>query len=140
MEPTITSSARPTAADAMVAPVVQLAEHSTVDRALDVLRGSHSEFALIRDDTGRCAGVITRDQLTAYSAEPWYIQETRLRDVAHDTGPFAGCDTGAQEAAAALRDRGLSALPVVDGDGYAVGILTAEGLQAVLGPPADNAT
>lgn len=139
MEPAITDSARPTAADVMVAPVVQLAEHSPVDSALDVLRGSHSEFALIRDDTGRCAGIITSDQLTAYGAEPWYVQETRLCDIAHDTGPFVHPDTGAQEAAAALRDRGLRALAVIDDDGYAVGILTAEALQAVVGTPPDNA-
>lgn len=38
-EPTMPSSTHPTAADAMLAPEIQVSDHSSIDRALDVLRG-----------------------------------------------------------------------------------------------------
>ncbi|MGW3939913.1 hypothetical protein ACWEKP_30110, partial [Streptomyces phaeochromogenes] len=79
----------PTAADAMLAPEVQVSDHTGIDRALDVLRGSHTEFVLIRDDTGRCAGIVTRDQLADHGVKPWYAENTRVRDIAHDHSPFA---------------------------------------------------
>ncbi|WP_405959642.1 CBS domain-containing protein [Streptomyces sp. NBC_00024] len=126
------SSTPPTAADAMLAPEVQVSDHTSIDRALDVLRGSHTEFVLIRDDTGRCAGLVTRDQLAVPGAKPWYAENTRVRDIAHDHSPFARPGMPAADVAADLRERSLTALPVVDDDGYALGIVTATRLQMVL--------
>ncbi|MFD9607499.1 CBS domain-containing protein [Streptomyces sp. NBC_01224] len=123
----------PTAADAMIAPDLQISDHVSIDRALDVLRGSRTQYVLIRDDAGRCAGIITLDQLTAHAAQPWYAEDTRVRDIAHDSGPFAHPGMPASEAAAAMRERSLTILPVVDEDGFAVGILTTARLQALLG-------
>ncbi len=130
----------PTAADAMLAPELQISDHTSIDRALDVLRGSHTEFALLRDDTGRCAGIVTRDQLAAPGAKPWYAENTRVRDIAHDRGPFARPGMPAAEVAADMRKRWLAALPVVDDDGYALGIVTAPRLQAVLAASAGGTT
>ncbi|MCX4718165.1 CBS domain-containing protein [Streptomyces virginiae] len=133
LEPTITPPTSPTAADAMIPPDLQISDHTSIDRALDVLRGSHSQYVLIRDDTGRCAGIVTRDQLTALGAKPWYAENTRVRDIAHDHSPFARPGMPASEAAAAMRERSLTVLPVVDEEGFAVGILTTERLQTLLG-------
>ncbi|MGW1655914.1 CBS domain-containing protein [Streptomyces atratus] len=138
LEPTITSRMSPTAADAMIAPDLQVSDHISIDRALDVLRGSHSQYVLIRDDAGRCAGIITLDQLTAHAPKPWYAENTRVRDIAHDRGPFAHPGMLASEAAAAMRERSLTILPVVDEDGFAVGILTTARLQALLGTPPED--
>ncbi|WP_406391211.1 CBS domain-containing protein [Streptomyces sp. NBC_00882] len=124
--------APPTAADAMIAPELQISDHTSIDRALDVLRGSHTEFVLIRDDTGRCAGIVTRDQLAEHEAKPWYAENTRVRDIAHDHSPFARPGMPAADVAADLRERSLAALPVVDDDGFALGIVTATRLQTVL--------
>ncbi|MCX5604847.1 CBS domain-containing protein [Streptomyces phaeochromogenes] len=117
----------------MHVPLVQIADHAGVDRALDVLRGSRTDFVLVRDDTGRCAGVVTREQLAAHDAKPWYADSTRVRDIAHDCGPYAHPGTLAEAAAAAMSERSLAVLPVVDDDGYAVGVLTAARLRAVTG-------
>ncbi|WP_129260357.1 CBS domain-containing protein [Streptomyces sp. M3] len=135
----MTSPPSPTAAAAMIAPDLQVSDHTSIDRALDVLRGSHTEYVLIRDDTGRCAGIVSRDQLTAHEAKPWYAENTRVRDIAHDHSPFAHPDMPAPEAAAAMRERSLTALPVVDDDGFAVGILTAARLQTLLGTAPESA-
>ncbi|MFF7645076.1 CBS domain-containing protein [Streptomyces canus] len=126
------SPTHPTAADAMLAPELQVSDHTSIDRALDVLRGSHTEFVLIRDDTGRCAGIVTRDQLMAHGAKPWYAENTRVRDIAHDHSPFARPGMPAADVAADMRNRSLAALPVVDDDGFALGIVTATRLQTVL--------
>lgn len=117
----------------MIAPDLQVSDHTSIDRALDVLRGSHNQYVLIRDDTGRCAGIVTRDQLAAHEPKPWYAENTRVRDIAHDHSPFARPDMPAADAAAAMRERSLTVLPVVDDDGFAVGILTAARLQTLLG-------
>ncbi|WP_276209659.1 CBS domain-containing protein [Streptomyces albus] len=52
--------------------------------------------------------------------------------MAHDHSPFARPAMPAAEVAADMRERSLAALPVVDDDGYAVGIVTAARLQTVL--------
>ncbi|UIX34235.1 CBS domain-containing protein [Streptomyces sp. GQFP] len=122
----------PTAADAMLAPELQVSDHTSIDRALDVLRGSHTEFVLIRDDTGRCAGIVTSDQRVAHGAKPWYAESTRDRDVAHDHSPFTCPAMPAADVAADMRERSLAALPGVDDDGFALGIVTAARLQTVL--------
>lgn len=116
----------------MLAPELQISDHSSIDRALDVLCGSHTEFVLIRDDTGRCAGIVTRDQLVAHGTKPWYAENTRVRDIAHDHSPFARPGMPAADVAADMRKRWLAALPVVDDDGYALGIVTATRLQTIL--------
>jgi len=126
------SSPTPTAADAMLAPEVQVSDHTTIDRAFDVLCGSHTEFVLIRDDTGRCAGLVTREQLIVPGAKPWYAENTRVRDIAPDHSPFARPGMAAVDVAADMQERSLAALPVVDDDGFALGIVTATGLETVL--------
>ncbi|MGW3411392.1 CBS domain-containing protein [Streptomyces sp. NPDC000888] len=133
LEPIITSLARRTVADAMIVPLVQVADHAGVDTALDVLRACHTDFVLIRNDTGRCAGIVTREQLTTRDAEPWYTDNTRVRDIAHDCGPYAHPGMLAEEAVAAMSERSLTALPVVDDDGYAVGVLIGARLQTGTG-------
>lgn len=134
------SSPRPTAADAMLPPELQVGDHTSIDRALDVLRGSRTDLVLIRDDTGRCAGIVTREQLSVPGAKPWYADNTRVRDIAHDHSPFARPGMPAAEVAADMRERSLAALPVVDDDGYAVGIVTAARLQTVLTTGPGNTT
>lgn len=127
-------------ADAMLPPELQVSDHTSIDRALDVLRGSRTDLVLVRDDTGRCAGIVTREQLSAPGAKPWYADNTRVRDIVHDHSPFACPAMPAAEVAADMRERSLAGLPVVDDDGYAVGIVTAARLRTVLTTRPGNTT
>lgn len=52
--------------------------------------------------------------------------------MAHDHSAFARPGMPAADVTADLRERSLTALPVVDDDGFALGIVTATRLQTVL--------
>ncbi|MER6067986.1 hypothetical protein ABT187_03810 [Streptomyces sp. NPDC001817] len=113
----------PTAHDAMHAPGPQVDDHMAVDVALSVLMGARVPHLLLRDEDGRCTGLVTRAQLTAHRGGSWYIDPTRLRDIPLDRGPFTSSTSTLSEAEAAMRVRTLDVSPVVDAYGYALGVL-----------------
>lgn len=113
-----------TAGDAMTSPGPQVGDDMTVDLALSVLIGARVGHLLVRAEDDRCAGLVTRAQLTAYRSGSWYAEDTRLRDIVHDRGPFTSSVTSLHDAERAMRDRELEASPVVDEDGYILGVLT----------------
>ena len=113
-----------TARDAMTAAGPQLPDDTEIDVALSVLAGAGVDHLLVRDDDGMCSGLVTRADLAAHRAGSWFREETRLRDIVHDRGPFTAADTALGTADGAMRDRMLGASPVVDAQGYALGVLT----------------
>jgi CBS-domain-containing membrane protein len=113
----------------MVPAELQVSDHTAVDKALDILHSAHVDYLLVRSEDGRCAGVVTQADLAPYSSQPWYSQQTRLRDLTRARGPFASPEMAATAAAVAIHESGLQAWPVVDADGYALGVLTAERLR-----------
>ena len=134
-----TSPARePTVADAMTPPELQVSDHTAVDKALDVLDSAHIDFLLVRNDYGRCAGVVSLAQLDHYRSQPWYTQDIRIRDIAFTRKPFARPDLAAAAAADVMRARGITAWPVVDADGSTIGAVTLERIAEVLCQDADN--
>jgi CBS domain-containing protein len=112
-----------TARDAMDAPGPQVDDHMTVDVALSVLIGARVPHLLLRDEDGRCCGLVTRAQLAAHRGGSWYRDRTRLRDIPLDRGPFTSSGAGLGAAEAAMRGRTLDVSPVVDDQGYALGVL-----------------
>ncbi|MFI2347539.1 CBS domain-containing protein [Streptomyces sp. NPDC019443] len=113
-----------TAADAMTSPGPQVGDDMIVDVALSVLIGAGVGHLIVRGEDDRCAGLVSRAQLTAYRSGSWYAEDTRLRDIVHDRGPFTLSETSLHEADYAMRARKLGASPVVDEDGYILGVLT----------------
>jgi CBS domain-containing protein len=123
-----------TTADALAAPELQIGDDSIVDSALDVLNRAHVDYLLVRGVDGRCVGLVTRAQLAPYRAQSWYTERIRLRDIVHDRGPYPGTAASLAAAISAMHARSLPALPVLDEDGSAVGVLT---LSALRSRPAD---
>ncbi|WP_372337626.1 CBS domain-containing protein [Streptomyces sp. MK5] len=113
----------PTARDAMHAPGPQVDDHMAVDVALSVLIGARVPHLLLRDEDGRCAGLVTRAQLVAHRGGSWFSDRTRLRDIPLDRGPFTSSLAVLGEAETAMRARTLEASPVIDEHGYALGVL-----------------
>ncbi|MEV6803049.1 CBS domain-containing protein [Streptomyces sp. NPDC051132] len=107
----------------MHAPGPQVEDHMAVDVALSVLLGARVTHLLLRDEDGRCAGLVTRSQLAGHRGGSWYADRTRLRDLPLDRGPFTASAAVLGEAEAAMRLRTLDASPVVDEQGYALGVL-----------------
>ncbi|MGW2746912.1 CBS domain-containing protein [Streptomyces sp. NPDC001450] len=112
-----------TARDAMHAPGPQVDDHMAIDVALSVLIGARVPHLLLRDEDGRCAGLVTRAQLAAHRGGSWYSNRTRLRDIPLDRGPFTSSKAPLSAAEAAMRGRTLDVSPVIDEHGYALGIL-----------------
>ncbi|MHC3470099.1 CBS domain-containing protein [Streptomyces sp. 7R007] len=107
----------------MDAPGLQADDHMAVDVALSVLIGARVPHLLLRDEDGRCAGLVTRAQLTAHRGASWYRDRARLRDIPYDRGPFTSSAAALGDAEAAMRTRALEVSPVVDEHGYALGVL-----------------
>ncbi|MFI2607810.1 CBS domain-containing protein [Kitasatospora sp. NPDC018619] len=113
-----------TVGDLMKCPELQISDDAMVDTAMDVLQSSGTDHLLVRDDDGRCAGLLTRLHLAPFQARSWYTERTPVRDIVLDRAPFATADMFADAAAAAMRARGLDVWPVVDHDGHAIGLLS----------------
>ncbi|MFE3646267.1 CBS domain-containing protein [Streptomyces sp. NPDC059101] len=111
------------AGDVMSATGPQVDDDMIVDVALSVLIGARAGYLLVRDEDGRCMGLITRSQLTAHRQGSWYTEETRLRDLIYDRGPFTSPVTPAHDAERAMRQRALRASPVIGEDGHALGVV-----------------
>ncbi|MFF3652637.1 CBS domain-containing protein [Streptomyces sp. NPDC002181] len=113
----------PTVDDAMEAAGLQACDDMTVEVALAVMAGARADHLLVCDENGLCTGLVTRAQLTTVRDGAAYTDRARLRDVLGDRGPFTSSMTTMAEADHAMRYRRLTALPVVDEQGGALGVL-----------------
>jgi CBS-domain-containing membrane protein len=109
-----------TVVDAMEPWDYQIADDSTVDRANDIFNSAHVDYLLVRDHNGRCEGLVTRAGLHSFLARSWYTERTAISATSHQRGPFA------------LPTMALAVWPVVDDDGYALGVLTANRAAGLL--------
>ncbi|MEV4945555.1 CBS domain-containing protein [Streptomyces sp. NPDC053755] len=102
----------------------QVGDDMTVEVALSVMAGARSGHLLVRDDDGRCTGLLTEAQLVAVRDGSAYTDRVRLREIAGDRGPFTSPLATMAEAEHSMRRRRVGALPVVDEHGCALGVLT----------------
>jgi CBS domain-containing protein len=112
-----------TVADAMDTAGPQVCDDMTVEVALSVMASARVGHLLICDNDGLCTGLVTQAQLTAVRDSSAYTDRIQLRDILGDRGPFTSPVTTMAEAEHAMRYRRLDALPVVDEQGSALGIL-----------------
>ncbi|MER7758004.1 CBS domain-containing protein [Kitasatospora sp. NPDC097643] len=133
-------SARPgaalTVADAMARYDHQIADDSTVDQADDILRSAHLDYLLVHDHDGRLEGLVTRTGLHPFLIRPWSTERTSISSTSHQRGPFAWPTMGLALAAIAMRIKRLTVWPVIDDDGYLLGVLTADRVANLLTEPA----
>ncbi|MFD9418840.1 CBS domain-containing protein [Streptomyces goshikiensis] len=109
--------------DAMEAAGPQVCDDMTVEVALAVMASARADHLLVCDEDRLCTGLVTSAQLTTVRDSAAYTDRTRLRDVLGDRGPFTSPMTTMAEADHAMRYRRLTALPVVDEQGSALGVL-----------------
>ncbi|MDJ0382488.1 CBS domain-containing protein [Streptomyces sp. G-G2] len=101
----------------------QVCDDMTVAVALAVMASARADRLLVCDEYGVCGGLVTRAQLTDIRDSAAYTDQIRLRAVLGDRGPFTSPMTTLAEAEHAMRYRKLAALPVVDEQGSALGVL-----------------
>ncbi len=121
--PTTANPAHRTVDDAMEAAGPQVCDDMTVEVALAVMAGARAGHLLVCDEDGLCTGLVTQAQLATVRDRAAYTDRVRLRDVLGDRGPVTSPMTTMAEAEHAMRYRRLDALPVVDDQGSALGVL-----------------
>ncbi|MFF2144412.1 CBS domain-containing protein [Kitasatospora sp. NPDC058190] len=121
-----------TVADAMDPCDYQIADDNTVDQANAIFRRADIEYLLVRDHDGRCEGLVTRTGLHPFLARSWYTERTTISATSHQRGPFAWPTMGLALASLAMRIKHLAVWPVVDEDGYILGVLTADRATSLL--------
>ncbi|OKI49384.1 CBS domain-containing protein [Streptomyces sp. MJM1172] len=110
--------------DAMDTAGPQVCDDMTVEVALAVMSSARENHLLVCDEDGLCTGLVTHAQLAAVRDSAAYTDRVRLRAVIGERGPFIPSPrTTMAEAEHAMRYRGLDALPVVDEQGSALGVL-----------------
>ncbi|MEU5148318.1 CBS domain-containing protein [Streptomyces yangpuensis] len=112
-----------TVEDAMEAACPQVCDDMTVEVALAVMASARTEHLLVCDEDGLCTGLVSRAGLATVRDSAAYTDQVRLRDLPGDRGPVASPMTTMAEAQHAMRYRRLDALPVVDAQGSALGVL-----------------
>ncbi|ASQ93265.1 CBS domain-containing protein [Streptomyces sp. 11-1-2] len=112
-----------TEADAMDTAGPQVCDDMTIEVALSVMASAGTGHLLVCDDDGLCTGLVTQVQLAAVRDRSTYTDRVQLRDILGDRGPFTSPVTTMTEAEHAMRYRQHDALPVVDKQGSAPGVL-----------------
>jgi stage IV sporulation protein FB len=104
--------------------------HATLSNAVQLLlSGEQREFPVV-DNLGRVEGILTRDNLVRGMKERG--PSAGVSEVMTAPVPVVSPLLGFQEALERLRSSGLPALPVVDGAGRLVGLLTLDNISDLL--------
>ncbi|MFG2475865.1 CBS domain-containing protein [Streptomyces fagopyri] len=111
-----------TVGEVMDAAGPQVCDDMSVEVALSVMAAARAGVLVVCDQDGQCTGLVTQTELTAIRDGSAYTDRVRLRDILGDHGSFASPVTTMAEAEAAMRSRRVGALPVVDGQGSALGV------------------
>lgn len=115
--------ATPVTADVMDAAGPQVCDDMSVEVALSVMAAACTGRLVVCDQDGQCTGLVTHTELTAIRDSSAYTDRVLLRDLLGDHGSFTSPVTTMAEAEQAMRARRLGALPVVDEQGSAMGVL-----------------
>lgn len=104
--------------------------HATLAEAVDLLlAGEQREFPVV-DNLGRIEGLLTRDNLIRGLRERG--PQSTVAEAMTSPAPTVAPNTPFQEGLEKLRASGLPALPVVDGTGALIGLLTMENISELL--------
>ncbi|MFJ9350515.1 CBS domain-containing protein [Streptomyces sp. NPDC101237] len=112
-----------TAVEVMDAAGPQVCDDMSVEVALAVMAAARTVRLVVCDQDGECTGLVTHAELAAVRDSSAYTDRVRLSDILGHHGTFASPVTTMAEAEQAMRTRRLGALPVVDAQGSALGVL-----------------
>ncbi|MCT9011730.1 CBS domain-containing protein [Streptomyces rhizosphaerihabitans] len=101
----------------------QVCDDMSIEVALSVMAAACTGRLVVCDQDGQCTGLVTQAELTAVRDSSAYTDRVRLRDLLGDHGSFTTSVAPMAEAEHAMRYLRLGALPVVDGQGSALGVL-----------------
>lgn len=111
-----------TPAEVKEAAELQVWDDMSVEVALSVMAAARTGRLVVCDQDGQCTGLVTRTELTVVRGSSAYTDRVRLRDILGDHQSFTSPVMTMAEAEQAMCSRLLGALPVVDGQGGALGL------------------
>ncbi|MCX5336178.1 MULTISPECIES: CBS domain-containing protein [unclassified Streptomyces] len=114
---------RGTVVDVMEAGGPQVCDDMSVEVALSVMAAARTGRLVVCDLDGQCTGLVTQTELTAVRDSSASTDRVRLRDILCDHGSSVSPVTAAAEAEHTMRLLRLGAVPVVDEQGRALGVL-----------------
>ncbi|WP_371789813.1 hypothetical protein OG285_00880 [Streptomyces sp. NBC_01471] len=112
-----------TAADATDTAGLRVCDDMTIEVALSVMASARAGHLLVCDNDGLCTQLVTQAQLAAVRDSSAYTDRVQLRDMPDPRGPFTSPVTTVAETKHAVGGRRLAALPTVDEQVSAPGIL-----------------
>lgn len=112
-----------TVVEVMDAAGPQVCDDMSVEVALAVMAAAGTARLVVCDQDGQCTGLVTQTELAAVCDSSAYTDRVRLRDILGDHGAFTSPVTTVAEAEHAMHYLRLGALPVVEEQGRALGIL-----------------
>ncbi|MFD9567349.1 CBS domain-containing protein [Streptomyces sp. NPDC059994] len=121
--PAIAHPVHRTVAQVMDAAGPQVCDDMSVEVALSVMAAARTGRLVVCDQDGQCTGMVTQTELTTVRDSSAYTDRVRLRDILGDHASFTSPVTTMAAAEHAMRSRRLGALPVVDEQGSALGVL-----------------
>ncbi|GJF35134.1 hypothetical protein KNE206_78340 [Kitasatospora sp. NE20-6] len=121
-----------TVADAMEPCEYQIADDSGVERVDDIFHHAHVDYLVVRGHDGRCAGLVTRRSLRPFLDLPRSGEHVTIHGAVQQRGPFAWPSMALALAALAMRIKRLVIWPVIDDDGYVLGIITAQHVDGMM--------
>ncbi|MFD5630181.1 CBS domain-containing protein [Streptomyces sp. NPDC127072] len=111
-----------TVAEVMDAAGPQVCDDMSVEVALSVMAAARTGRLVVCDQDGQRTGLVTHAELAAVRDSSAYTDHVRLRDFLGGHGSFTSPVTMMADAERAMPTR-LGALPVVDVQGGALGVL-----------------
>ncbi|MER5257444.1 MULTISPECIES: hypothetical protein [unclassified Streptomyces] len=121
--PTSADPVHDTRVEARDAAGPQVCDDMSVELALSVMTAARTGRLVVCDQDGRRTGLVIRSELTAVHEDSAYTDRVLLRDIIGDHWPSISPVTAASGAEHVSCSRPLGALPVVEGQGSALGVL-----------------
>ncbi|WP_457032085.1 CBS domain-containing protein [Kitasatospora sp. P5_F3] len=122
---TFPTTTRLTVADALERHDFQITDDRTIGHANEIFRSAHVPYLLVRDHDGRCEGLLTEIGMSSFRSRAQYSERTLVGATSHQRGPFAWPTMGLAMAALAMQTKQLTVWPVIDDDGYLLGVITS---------------
>ncbi|MFF1713136.1 CBS domain-containing protein [Streptomyces sp. NPDC058268] len=121
--PTSDNSVHDTVVEARDAAGPQVCDDMSVEVALSVMTAARTGRLVVCDQDGQRTGLVIRSELTAVRGHSAYTDRVLLRDIIGDHGSSISPVTASSSVEHVSCSRPLGALPVVEGQGSALGVL-----------------
>jgi len=114
----------------MTPDIVTVTSDTTIDEAVDTITENDIASLIVVDEDDHLSGVITNNDFVDFLADGEYGSDVTIDQFMTDEVITINADDSIQTAAARMITNSISHLPVVDGDGKTLGMLSTTDITA----------